>query len=129
MTHVFNRQLQELLYDIKHKHILGKPVAMIYVIEFQKRGLPHCHMLIVLDQHSKLRDRHDIDNIISAEILDEKKQPQLYQIIRSCMIHGPCGIHNPQSVYMENGVCTKGYPKEFNDETKLSINGYPQYQC
>ena len=108
MTHVFNGQLQELLYDIKHKHILGILVAMIYVIEFQKRGLPHCHMLIVLDQHSKLRDRHDIDNIISAEILDEKKQPQLYQIIKSCMIHGPCGIHNPQShnecTVLNNGI-------------------------
>ena len=127
VTCVFNRQLHELLYDIKHRHILGKPVAMIHVIEFQKRGLPHCHMLIVLDQHSKLRDRHDIDSIISAEIPDEKKQLLLYQIVKSYMIHGPCGIHNPQSVCMENGVCTKDYPKEFNDETKLSINGYPQY--
>ena len=68
---VFKRQLQELLYDIKHRHALGKPVAMVYVIEFQKRGLPHCHMLIVLNQLSKLRDSHNIDNIISAEIPNE----------------------------------------------------------
>ena len=72
-------------------------------------------MLIVLDYHSKLRDRHDIDSIISAKIPNEKKQSQLYQIIKLCMIHGPCGIHNPQSDCMDNGVCTKGYPKEFND--------------
>ena len=38
VTRVFNRQLHELLYDIKHRHILGKLVAMIYVIEFQERG-------------------------------------------------------------------------------------------
>ena len=31
-------------------------------------------MLIVLDQYSKLRDNHDIDNIISAEIPDEKNE-------------------------------------------------------
>ena len=43
VARVYKRQLQELLYDIKHRHILGKPVAMVYVIEFQKRGLPHCH--------------------------------------------------------------------------------------
>ena len=63
------------------------------------------------------------------EIPDEEKQPQLYQIIKSYnMIHGPCGIHNPQSACMKNGMCTKGYPKEFNDETKLlSFNGYSQY--
>ena len=40
---------------------------MVYVIEFQKRGLPQCHMLTVLE-HSKLRDSHDIDAIISTEI-------------------------------------------------------------
>ena len=130
VARVFKRQLQELLYDIiiRHRHVLGKPDAMVYVIEFQKRGLPHCHMLIVLNQHSKLRDSHDIDNIISAEIPNEIKDPQLYEIIKLCMIHGPCGIHNQQSVCMENCVCTKGYPKEFNNETKLSVNGYPQYQ-
>ena len=101
---------------------------MVYVLEFQKRGLPHCHILVVLTQLSKLRDSHDIDNIISAEIPNEVNDPQLYEIIKQCMIHGPCGIHNQQSVCMENGVCTKGYPKEFNNETKLSVNGYPQYR-
>ena len=128
VARVFKRQLQELLHDVKNRHVLGKPVAMVYVIEFQKRGLPHCHMLIVLEQDSKLRDSHDVDEIISAEIPDEKNDTQLYQIITSCMIHGTCGIHHPQSASMQNGVCTKEYPKEFNNETKLSVNGYPQYR-
>ena len=39
-----------------------------------------------------------------------------------------CGIHNPKSVCMENGVHSKGYPKKFNSETKLSVNGYPEYR-
>ena len=128
VARVFKRQLHELLCDIKKRHILGKPTAIVYVIEFQKGGLPHCHMLIILDQSSKLRDCHDIDNIISAEIPDETKDPQLHQIIKSCMMHGPCGIHNPQSVCMENGVCTKNFPKEFSSDTVLSVNGYPQYR-
>ena len=41
VTRVFKRQLHELLCDIKKRHILGKPTAIVYVIEFQKRGLPH----------------------------------------------------------------------------------------
>ena len=127
VARAYKRQLQELLYDIKHRHVLGKPVAMVYVIEFQKRGLPHCHMLIVLDHYSKLRGSHDIDSTICAEIPEETKDPQLYQIIKSCMIHGPCGIHNPTCVCMKDGVCSKGYPKNFNNETKLSINDYPEY--
>ena len=128
VARVFKRQLHELLCDIKKRHKLGKPTAIVYVIEFQKRGLPHCHILIILDQSSKLRDCHDIDNIISAEIPDETKDPHLHQIIKSCMMHGPCGIYNPQSVCMDNGVCTKNYPKEFSSDTVLCVNGYPQYR-
>ena len=85
-------------------------------------------MLIILDQDSKLRDNNDIDNIISAEIPDEAEDPHLYQIVKSCMMHGPCGIHNPNSACMNDGVCSKNFPKEFNDETILSVNGYPQYK-
>ena len=33
----------ELLRDINDCHVLGVPVARVHVIEFQKRGLPHCH--------------------------------------------------------------------------------------
>lgn len=36
-------QLKKLLLD---SHIFGKHTAYIYVIEFQKRGLPHVHLLI-----------------------------------------------------------------------------------
>ena len=96
-------------------------MAMVHVIEFQKRGLPHCHMLIVLDQHSKLRDSRDIDSIICAEIPDKDLDPHLYQIIKSCMIHGPCGVLNPHSLCMADGVCTKMFPKDFCEETSLSI--------
>lgn len=53
VARVFKRQLHELLCDIRNNHVLGRPVAMVYVIEFQKRGLPHCHILIILDRHSK----------------------------------------------------------------------------
>ena len=56
---------------------------MVYVIEFQKKGLPHCHMFLVLNHYSKLRDNHDIDNIICAKIPEETKEPKLpnYQIM------------------------------------------------
>ena len=128
VARVFQRHLEELLTDIKTKHVLGKPVAMVHVIEFQKRGLPHCHMLIVLEADSKLRDEHDIDSIISAEIPDPDADPDLYDIIKTCMIHGPCGQLNPKCVCMVDGICTKNYPKEFHEETSLSVDGYPQYR-
>ena len=64
-------------------------------------------MLIILREEGKLRDSNDIDNIISAEIPDENDEPELFEIVKSCMIHGPCGSLNPNCVCMENGVCKK----------------------
>ena len=58
-------------------------MAMVHVIEFQKRGLPHCHILVVLDQNRKLRDGHDVDSIICAEIPDERAVPDLYRMGKS----------------------------------------------
>lgn len=41
------------------------------------------------------------------------------------MMHGPCGTLNPNSVCMRDGKCSKEFPKDFNEYTRESINGYP----
>ena len=128
LARVFKLKLKELLEDITVHHVLGKVVAKIHVIEFQKRGLPHCHLLIHLHPDDKLRNSEDIIHIISAEIPDQNANHKLYDIVQSCMIHGPCGYLRPGSVCMENNTCTKGYPKEFCEHTIESVDGYPKYQ-
>ena len=40
----------------------------ICIIEFQKRGLPHAHIVIWLHDEDKPVNIEDIDKIISAEI-------------------------------------------------------------
>ena len=128
VSRVFHLHLAELLRDIKDRHILGVPVAHVHVIEFQKRGLPHCHMLIILRGEDKLRTREDIDRVICAEIPDPDEDLELYNLVKSSMIHGPCGVQNPSSVCMEDGACKKNFPKPFRDETAENINGYPAYR-
>ncbi|GBO03346.1 hypothetical protein AVEN_171029-1 [Araneus ventricosus] len=49
IVRVFNMKLKELLEDICKHGIFGTVLAYIYVIEFQKRGLPHAHILLTLD--------------------------------------------------------------------------------
>ena len=44
------------------------------------------------------------------------------------MMHGPCGEHNPNARCMENGRCTKRFPKNFVDETHTQNSGYPEYR-
>ena len=128
LARVFKMKLKELINDICQKQIFGVVVANVHVIEFQKRGLPHCHMLFHLRNEDKLRDCDDIDHIISAEIPDPIANPVLHEIVKSCMIYGPCGDLNPKSTCMKDGHCTKKYPKEFVGTTNELFDGYPQYR-
>ncbi|WOH00400.1 hypothetical protein DCAR_0519759 [Daucus carota subsp. sativus] len=53
ISRVFRLKLEQLTNDIKKKSHFGKCIGVMYVVEFQKRGLPHVHMLIWLDGASK----------------------------------------------------------------------------
>ena len=96
ISRVFNLKLKALMNDLLHKHVLGRTVADIYVIEFQKRGLPHAHILLIMNQDDKIRDVEGIDDIICAEIPDRNIDPDLYDIVTSNMMHGPCGPAHPR---------------------------------
>ena len=52
---MFQLQLKELHEDILHRHVLGHTIAHVYVIEIQKRGLPHAHMILFLSDADKPR--------------------------------------------------------------------------
>jgi hypothetical protein len=47
-SRVFNMKFNALLKDLLHNGVLGTTVADIHVVEWQKRGLPHSHILIIL---------------------------------------------------------------------------------
>jgi hypothetical protein len=91
ITRVFNLKLDALLKDIKDG-VLGNVITKICVIEFQKKGLPHAHILFILDEASKLRTAEDYDSMVSAEIPDMIHHPEAYEMVTSCMVHGPCGL-------------------------------------
>ncbi len=78
-----------MLRDIIQGQLFGKVAGLVYSIEFQKRGLPHSHMLIILDRKDKFDElRFEAEEIIekinktvSAEIPDPKKDKQLYDLV------------------------------------------------
>lgn len=53
----------------------------MYITKFQKRGLPHVHMLLVLESNYKLCDPKDYDSMVRAEIPKLESEPQLQQIL------------------------------------------------
>lgn len=101
---------------------------MIYTIEFQKRGLPHAHILLFLERGSKFPTTKDVDKVIRAEIPDRSSNPVLYGLVRDLMVHGPCGLANPSSPCMVKGKCTKKFPKDFCTDTHVNKDGLPVYR-
>ena len=124
---VFRLKLKELINDITKRQIFGKTAGFCYTIEFQKRGLPHAHILIALEKEDKIM-RDDLNYVICAEIPDPVAQPELNSIVAKNMIHGPCGTCYPSAPCMKDGKCSKGFPKAFCDETQVKENGYPIYR-
>ena len=125
VARVFHLKKDRLLDMIIKKKFFGEVAAYVYVIEFQKRGLPHMHLLVTLAHGYKITTCDIVDRFISAEIPDPEN-PQLQDIVLKMghvVIGGPCG-----DWCMIDGKCSKKFPKPFHGETKMDENGYPQYR-
>ncbi|XP_064637082.1 uncharacterized protein LOC135493586 [Lineus longissimus] len=124
--------MKALLEDLIKNQVLGEVIAYTAMKEDQKRGLPHVHILLIMAEADRPREPKDIDEIVSAEVPDKTANPQLYDIVTRHMIHGPCGVINPNSPCMQssNNVqsCSKNYPKEFRDTTIFADGLYPLYK-
>ena len=132
VSRVFKLKKDQLMKDLIDGQLLGKVIAHMDVIEFQKRGLPHCHILLILAYNDRQLTKEFVDSAIVAELppspleVDDPQQKEsrqkLQDIVLSGMVHGPCGAVNPGSPCMENGKCTKGFPKEFMKETVVDTS-------
>ncbi|CAH2017253.1 unnamed protein product [Acanthoscelides obtectus] len=104
---------------------MGVYVAYVYVIEFQKRGLPHAHMLIWLEESDKILDPAAIDRLISAEFPDPIAHANLHELVKVHMLHGPC---TSARCLDEEGHCSKQFPKSLREDTLYNPSGYPLYK-
>ena len=123
----FKLKMDALIKDIQNG-ALGATAAHVHTIEFQKRGLPHMHMIIFLSEESKLKTPEDVDKLLSAEFPDPEEQPELHELVKKFMVHGPCGHANPNGPCMENGKCIHNFPKPYREATSISDNAYASYQ-
>jgi hypothetical protein len=110
---VFKIKLKELINDIHKKHILGRMIVGIYVIEFQKCGLPHAHIFIFFAEDYKPHTVKDVDHMINAKFSNPEINKLAHETITRCMMHGPCGAAFPNAPCMEDGKCKKQYPRKF----------------
>ena len=76
MARVFRLKLKKMLEMLKTEMIFGKPQASLYSVEWQKRGLPHAHILVwLIPEHKITPDK--IDYVVCAEIPDPALDPRL----------------------------------------------------
>ncbi|KAE8904956.1 hypothetical protein PF003_g11076 [Phytophthora fragariae] len=127
VARVWQQKLKALLKNLD-EGVLGRLLARIYVVEFQKRGLPHAHILIILEDEDKPRNREIIDKLVSTELPDLNVNPDLFDTVMTCMMHGPCGEAYPSSPCMKDGKCSKGFPKPLVEVTRANQDGYPVYR-
>lgn len=128
VARVFQQKVDELIKVVCKDQILGKCLGYAYSIEFQKRGLPHIHLLVTLDDEFKFTSPERIDEVISAEIPNEITCPRLFEIVTKKMIHGPHGKNYLQCMDNPEKKCSKKFPKAFREKTTLSCRQYPFYR-
>jgi hypothetical protein len=102
--------------------------AVLYTVEFQKRGLPHIHCLVWLARSNSEFSATAVDDFICAEIPDVNTDPLGYALVDEFMMHGPCGSDNRRCPCMKDNKCSKNFPKQFQDETIVDAFGFTIYK-
>ncbi|XP_057414959.1 uncharacterized protein LOC130709848 [Lotus japonicus] len=111
---VFRMKLDQLMTDLKKGEFFGKAIAGMYNIEFQKRGLPHAHILLWLSPEYKLSSTAMIDSVICAELPDPNLYPSLFEAKR-------ISLH-------KEWAFSKFFPKKYAEVTTFDNDGYPIYR-
>ncbi len=133
INRVFHLKVKQLMKDLLEGQILGHVQAYFFTIEFQKRGLPHMHLLLIMHGEDKPNSAEKTDKAIWAEAPLPTDNETLFPKVKKHMVHGPCGIHNPACPCMEetdSGVkkCSKEFPKSSQKKTIQDGDTYPIYR-
>lgn len=127
VARVFKLKLNKAI-DLIENGFLGEQCCVAYVIEFQKRGLPHAHIAIAFTEEWKLKSGKEVDLMVSAEIPDPVLHPKLNKIVCHHNAHFCIFEKDNPASCIENGVCKKGFPFELRDDTILIDSAYPLYR-
>jgi hypothetical protein len=103
---------------IQKHQILGKVSAFIWRIEYQKRGLPHAHILFWREFNTQ--DVDAVDAVINARypknspFNDQGMVSDFRQLIDAYQIY-----HHFKRCRLPNGKCRFGYPQEMAGHTRM----------
>lgn len=138
VARVFWLKAKAMIKDLK-KGCLGTYVGHVMTIEYQKRGLPHMHLLLTVSKKEfPYNTPEQMEQAICAELPDKSWDPtgKLTTLVTGLLIHGPCGDYHPKApcMFQKSGEqapgCQKRFPKVFVEETVIPEDkcSYPIYR-
>lgn len=132
IAEVFSQKWRAVMQDIDDG-CLGPRVAKVWVVEYQKRGLPHAHLLLWLGNKDTFLTPEGMEEIISAELPDSESDPELHTAVTTMMLHGPCGEFFDSAPCMRKNrrhemKCSKRFPYDFAPQTVIANQGKPIYR-
>ncbi|KAI7960087.1 hypothetical protein MJO29_005155 [Puccinia striiformis f. sp. tritici] len=113
------KALMKVLLELKQ---LGVVVCYFLTIEFQKRGMPHRHLMLTLSKDSTPDTPEKIDAIVTAELPDPDEEPDLHKIITWHRNNGQV-FRKGLNVYNNTNVVPHNkYLQANNNETKAFLD-------
>ncbi|KAJ6038891.1 hypothetical protein N7460_007608 [Penicillium canescens] len=97
----------------------------ICVTEFQKRGLPHAHLVVKLQHELPLSQ---LDGFICAELPDPDEDPALHAAIGRFHMHSQNHLDRSTSRCNRDGRCIYEYPQPINNQTYMDDLGRVHYR-
>ena len=131
VARVFYLKWMALMNDILVGQIFGAVLAFCWRIEWQFRGWPHVHCMLILAR--KLLSAQQIDGVVSAEIPDPVAHPELHALVTDLHIHGPfCDEIEPiarcRQRKKDKNNCRFRFPKDPQMFTVVCSNQFPLYR-
>ncbi len=117
ITQVFHKKIKTLLQNLKTQY--DQYFDIIWTIKYQKRDLPHIHILLFLHQKNNFLKWACMNELICAKLFDLNidLNKSLQRIIESQLTHDSCDVWNFSASCMKDNskdsewVCEKKFSK------------------
>lgn len=122
---------REIWKDVEERGKLGPVIAHCESMEFQERGGPHIHKLLILDKNAvDTTTPAFVDEYITAEMVtdDDRRYDnatkQRLRALYPSLIH----ICSQRCIDQRTNKCKYGYPQPYSNETILFSDRKPIYK-
>jgi hypothetical protein len=119
VVRVFHQKMRRMIQVLAKAS--GGFQYMIWVVEFQKRGLPHCHVLVKLKAALSIAET---EALVRAELPSEEEDPQLRALILKHNMHSKAHLSGPYSRCNKKGRCVYGFPIPLQVTTSFNEFGH-----